>query len=57
MKSYRFKYKEVNYGFIEVKAENKKEAYEKAQSLEGDIFINKNDWEVENYEQNYRNNY
>jgi len=49
MKSYRFKYKEVNYGFIEVEAENKEEAYKKAQILEGDISINKSDWEIENY--------
>lgn len=47
MKKYRFAYTETNEGVIEVKANNKKEAWELAQSLDGDIHIFKSDWEID----------
>lgn len=43
---YRFKFKEISYGFIDVEADNIDEAMELAAEADGDIFINDRELEI-----------
>ena len=46
MVTYRFAYFETNVGYIEVKGDNEEEALEKANNLDGSIYINKSETSV-----------
>lgn len=46
MAKYRFAYFETNVGYIEVDADNSEEALEKANNLDGSIYINKSEESV-----------
>lgn len=46
MARFTFQYSERNTGVIIVEADNEAQAYELAQCGEGDIHINKSEWEI-----------